>query len=164
MLKSLANLVAAAALAITAGPALAQIQTIDPNQADTYQAPVDPYQAPAEPDAEQPAWDDSGYETPAADDPVESSEWPATDQTDDSAIETSEAPAAASPTASATVPREDVFSAAEGVFGRGAEGLLVWSCAVEPACFQINLIIFANGLLPESSVVETGAWSQIRPL
>ena len=123
MLKSLANLVAAAALAITAGPALAQIQTIDPNQADTYQAPVDPYQAPAEPDAEQPAWDDSGYETPAADDPVESSEWPATGQTDDSAIETSEAPAAASPTASATVPREDVFSAAEGVFGRGAEGL-----------------------------------------
>ena len=108
MLKSLANLVAAAALAITAGPALAQIQTIDPNQADTYQAPVDPYQAPAEPDAEQPAWDDSGYETPAADDPVESSEWPATDQTDDSAIETSEAPAAASPRGQGLGPRSGV--------------------------------------------------------
>jgi hypothetical protein len=47
---------------------------------------------------------------------------------------------------------------------RGAEGLLVWSCAVEPACSLTNLIIFANGLLPESSVAETGVWSQIRPL
>jgi hypothetical protein len=48
--------------------------------------------------------------------------------------------------------------------GRGAEGLLVWSCAVEPACSQVNLIVFANGLLPRSSVEETGVWSQIRPL
>jgi hypothetical protein len=124
MLKSLVNLVAAAALAVTAGPALAQIQTIDPNQADTYQAPADTYQAPADPGVEQPTWDDSGYEAPAADEPVESSEWPATDQSDESAaVETSEAPAAEATTASATVPREDVFSAAEGVFGRGAEGL-----------------------------------------
>jgi hypothetical protein len=117
MLKSLVNLVAATALAMTAGPALAQIQTIDPNQADTYQAPADP-------GVEQPAWDDSGYETPDADDPTASSEWPATEQSGDGAsIETSEAPAATAPAAAATVPREDVFTAAEGVFGRGAEGL-----------------------------------------
>lgn len=49
-------------------------------------------------------------------------------------------------------------------YGRGAEGILVWSCAVDPVCSQVNLIVFANGLLSGSSVEESGVWSQIRPL
>ncbi len=116
MLKKLMNLAAAAALAVTAGPALAQIQTIDPNAADGYQT---------EPDygAEPQGWDDSGSQTPAADDPA-SSEWTPTDQTEDTVgTASTETPPGTSGTANATVPREDVFSAAEGVFGRGAEGL-----------------------------------------
>ena len=103
MLKTLLNIAAAASLALAAGPALAQIETIDPNQADSYE----PAEAPAEQQA--PAeW------APIDEQPVETS--PA---------ETSEAAPAAtgSATPAATVPREDVFTAAEGVFGRGAEGL-----------------------------------------
>jgi hypothetical protein len=108
MLKSLMHLAAAAALVLNAGPALAQIQTIDPNEADSYEP------AP-----------DAGYEeaAPAA----ESSEWTPV-ETDTDTVDSYETPAEVSPAASspaqtATVPREDVFTAAEDVFGRGAEGL-----------------------------------------
>ncbi|HET9426789.1 MAG TPA: DUF1134 domain-containing protein [Allosphingosinicella sp.] len=117
MLKKFVNLAAAAALAMTAGPALAQIQTIDPNQVETYGTPADD-------GVDQQGWDDTGYETPAAEDPATSSEWTPTDEADDNAGNTaSEAPAATTAAATATVPREDVFTAAEGVFGRGAQGL-----------------------------------------
>lgn len=46
---------------------------------------------------------------------------------------------------------------------RGAQGLLLWSCAVEPDCSQVNLVVFADGL-PPGAIRETGQWTQIRPL
>ena len=132
MLKSFVKLAAAAALGL-ASPALAQMQEIDPNQADSYQsAPDDGWAAELTP---QP-----GYEAPAtgsdwnSEDNSSSSVWTSTEgepvesgttypaQPDPYAErgETAPAPAAAP---GATVPREDVFTAAEDLFGRGAEGL-----------------------------------------
>ena len=116
MLKPLVNLAAAAAFALLAGPALAQIQTIDPNQADNYQTEAGPgFEEPA---AGAPAYEDA-YQDPSA------SEWTPTDENQE--VTDTQAPPAvqAAPIDGqrTTVPREDVFSAAEGVFGRGAEGL-----------------------------------------
>jgi len=107
MLKSFVNL-AAAAILLSAAPAAAQIRNIDPNQPDAWQNEAAP-----EPEAEA--------EAPAASEdyaPVENQ--PAEDQS--SQFYTAP-PAAAPAPESATVPREDVFSAAEGLFGRGARGL-----------------------------------------
>ncbi|MEO7178205.1 MAG: DUF1134 domain-containing protein [Allosphingosinicella sp.] len=102
------RLAAAAALALAAAGAPSQVTKVDPNSA----AGPAPAAKPAEPgwEAEQPEYQ-----------PVDSG-----------AQDVGEEPAAPkdnSPTASdragqaATVPRKDVFSAAEGVFGKGAEGL-----------------------------------------
>lgn len=112
------KLFAAATAAFMAAAAPAQVSTIDPNVA------AQPAPPPAQPVQ---TWDteyqpvDSGSQDPAsdpADDPAAS---PA-----DPAPEIAAAPAAsarASASAGSTVPRGDVFSAAEGVFGKGAEGL-----------------------------------------
>ena len=114
------KLFAAAAAASMATAAAAQVGTIDPNvAAQSAQA-----QSPAQP---SPSWD-SEYQ------PVDSgTQDPATGPTTDPAAPAGNPPAevAAAPTASdrasasagSTVPRRDVFSAAEGVFGKGAEGL-----------------------------------------
>ena len=114
MLKTLMNLAAAAAL-IGAAPALAQVQSVDPNEAATWES----VPAVATDEAAPDSWN---AEAPA------SSEW--TPAEPEAQIEQSVAPAAteAAPaaqrsTAGQTVPREDVFSAAEGLFGRGAAGL-----------------------------------------
>lgn len=104
MLKSFVNLAAAAMLSVTAAPALAQVQTVDPNQPDSWNA-----EAPA-PAAETPA-STSDYT------PVE------TQAPEGNTGEIYTPPPAAAPAQTATVPREDVFSAAEGLFGRGARGL-----------------------------------------
>jgi hypothetical protein len=115
MLKSLVNLAAAAAFFVAAAPAAAQIQTVDPNQPDSWQnapAPTTAEPAPAEPQSQSPDWT-----------PVE--------QQQEQPAATPEASVAPSPsdlrTATTeqgnTVPRRDVFNAAEGVFGRGAQGL-----------------------------------------
>ena len=115
MLRRLVNLAAAAALAVSAGPALAQIQTIDPNQAGDYQP------------ADDQGYDSSPYQDPAYEDPAygssdSSSDWtPTEDPAANAGDDGSASPATSG--ANATVPREDVFTAAEGVFGRGAEGL-----------------------------------------
>ena len=102
MLKSFVNL-AAAAILLSAAPAAAQIQTVDPNQPDAWQnEPAPEAQAPAAP---------QDYT------PVESQ--PAQDQPE----EIYTAPPAAAAPQDAAVPREDLFNAAEGVFGRGAQGL-----------------------------------------
>ena len=106
MLKSLLNLAAAAAF-VAAAPALAQIEEIDPNRADEYQSGG--YVADAAPET----WQD---ETVATD-----SEWTIPEPQSSEAVPAETADAAAAP--AATVPREDVFTAAEGLFGRGAEGL-----------------------------------------
>ncbi len=114
-------------LLLVAAPAVAQVDTIDPNQADAYQSadadqPADPYAAE---DRYQPA--------PAA---------PRREQRQDSAddytpIESAPSPAAPSagsgpaafdarniPVGEETrVPAGNVLAAAESVFGRGARGL-----------------------------------------
>ena len=100
MLKCLVKFAAAAALAL-GGPAIAQVQTVDPND----------------------AWQSGAEATPEA--PATQNDWvPPEDTAADEARYESAPPAAPAPPATdATVPREDVFTAAEGVFGDGAEGL-----------------------------------------
>jgi len=104
MLKSFVNL-AAAALLLSAAPAAAQIETVDPNQPDSWQAEPAP-----EAEAQEPA---ASYDyTPVETQPAEGQNQ-----------ELYTAPQAAPAEQNATVPREDVFTAAEGLFGRGARGL-----------------------------------------
>ena len=130
MLKSLVKIAAAAAL-FGAGPALAQVQTIDPNQAEAYQAetyPADPYGTQAPPattDAWAPETTTDAWAPEAA--PPES-EWVAPDAEAAQApavepFSDAVTPAAETAAAADTVPRRDVFTAAEDLFGRGAEGL-----------------------------------------
>lgn len=113
------KLLAAAGLAMTAAPSLAQITEIDPNDADQYQAPAengytDPYEAevaapPAYPETEYQSVD-TGTQQPAEAAPAV----PAPSAT---------VPPAGAGTTGQTIPRDDLFTAAEGVFGKGAEGL-----------------------------------------
>jgi hypothetical protein len=110
MLKSLVNLGVATLILAAAAPAAAQIETVDPNQPGAWQN--EPAQSPEtqSPEAPPPA---------AADDyaPVEGQP----PQAQSNEIYT---PPPAAPTpVGAAVPREDVFSAAENLFGRGARGL-----------------------------------------
>lgn len=111
------KLVAAAGLAFSS-PALAQVKTVDPNDIGEHEPAASQVKAaPAETSApapeQQPAPAQEEYQ-PVAAEPV-----PAPVQ--------EAAPAAASARASAavsnTVAKESVLAAAEGVFGRGAEGL-----------------------------------------
>jgi hypothetical protein len=106
MLKSFVNLAVATLALAAAAPAMAQIQTVDPNQPDAWSNP----EAPA-PEAQAPeaTADYTPVDTPPA-------------QSQQSEIYTPPPAAAAAPPASA-IPRDDVFSAAEGLFGRGARGL-----------------------------------------
>jgi hypothetical protein len=111
MLKSLVNLAAAAAFFVAAAPAAAQIQNVDPNQPDSWQSTPPP--AAEEP---APAQADTPEFTPVEQPP------------EAAAPEASPAqPAGDLRTATTeqgnTVPRQDVFNAAEDVFGRGAQGL-----------------------------------------
>ena len=118
MLKSFAKIAAAAFLA-AAAPAWGQVQEIDPNQAVATQ---DAGQSPeAQADEQQPA---PGFEW-NAEDPQSEESTPADLALPDPAGQPTEtAPATTTAAApGATVPREDVFTAAEGLFGRGAEGL-----------------------------------------
>ena len=109
MVRTFLRLAAAAAIAIGAGAASAQVGTVDPNSV----AKVEAQPAEAEVEAQT------------------ESEWVSTDagpQESDPAPEEAAPAADASTRASVaagggTVPRKDVFSAAEGVFGKGAEGL-----------------------------------------
>ena len=109
-------LAAALAVSMSAGTAAAQVSTIDPNSVAAESAPPPP---PAE---EVETWNteyqpvdagtQNGTEEPAiaADEPAEVAVAP-------------DASERASAAAGSKVPRKDVFSAAEGVFGKGAEGL-----------------------------------------
>ncbi len=101
MKKFLVKIAVASAL-VLGGPALAQVETIDPNQAGPPANSWSNDPAPVE-------WD-SDSQTVSPDDswPTESASTPTT------------SPAAAP---GSTVPRDDVFTAAEDLFGRGAEGL-----------------------------------------
>ncbi|WP_114953544.1 DUF1134 domain-containing protein [Sphingosinicella terrae] len=117
MLKSFANFAAVAALALAA-PALAQVQTVDPN--DAYEQSG--YgQEPATETSDDAYQDWQG-------DPAPSSE-PEWTIPEPQANETVPAESYSQPTQTvqaapgSTIPREDVFTAAEDLFGRGAEGL-----------------------------------------
>jgi hypothetical protein len=109
MLKSLVNLAAAAAFFVAAVPAAAQIQTVDPNQPDSWQEAPPPAAEPAP--AETPEY--VPVEPPQAAAPEANGTAPA--PAEDLRTATTEQGNA--------VPRQDVFNAAEGVFGRGAQGL-----------------------------------------
>jgi hypothetical protein len=110
------RLFAAALVASSGAAASAQVSTIDPNSppppAASSEEPVQSWNTeyqPVDSGAQDGATDPAAAATPS-----------------DSAGEVSVAPAAserASAAAGSTVPRKDVFSAAEGVFGKGAEGL-----------------------------------------
>ena len=101
----------AAAGILMSCPAAAQITSIDPNTSDQYDAGADAAtegqygQAPAE--EYQPVEASPDYAPVADPAPVDTA---------------AAAPAQMEPVKD-TIPREDVFSAAEGVFGKGAEGL-----------------------------------------
>lgn len=107
MLKSFVKLAAAAALALGA-PGAAQIQTIDPNRADEYR-PAEQSDGEAEwaPIAE-PAYDPAPEPAPSYPSEIDAA------QSFDSQIPAAER---------AAMPRDDVFDAAEDLFGRGAQGL-----------------------------------------
>lgn len=47
---------------------------------------------------------------------------------------------------------------------RGAEAVIVWSCAVAPLCSQGNLVLFPDVLLPDSEIRDTGMWTELRAL
>jgi len=95
---------------IAVAPAAAQVRTIDPNSANADLAPAGGTDVPYTPPSDAPA-----AAPPPAPAPV-----PAPDGQ-------SAAPAAVAPTnpkaAGGTYQQEDVLAAAEGVFGKGAEGL-----------------------------------------
>jgi hypothetical protein len=110
------NLVTAAGL-VFANPAFAQVTTIDPNNSGEYEPAVenaDPASTSANSDEYQPV--DAGTDQP------EQSAQPGFDTVAPAQPQTG-ASAAERASEAVTVPPEDVFTAAEGVFGKGAEGL-----------------------------------------
>ncbi len=114
------KLCAAAALAFAA-PAAAQVQNIDPNSAA---APAQ--EAPATPNSDAPPAQEQYYPVDAG--AQETSPKPGFETQEAAPKDWSGPPAGsaadrASRAAGGTVAKSDVFKAAEGVFGRGAEGL-----------------------------------------
>ena len=115
MLKTFVKLAAAAALA-GAAPAFAQIQNVDPSRPDSWEQEAE---APASPDAAAP--DEAAPEAAASATPRD---WtPIEGQGAAAPAEIYATPSVTSAAPGATLPREDVFTAAEGLFGRGARGL-----------------------------------------
>lgn len=115
MLKSLMNLAAAAMLFAAVGPASAQeIREVDPNAPTSWNAPTTP--ASAVPATAQPGAPQSDAQdwVPADGQATADAATPGTPNDIRSVPVTGHA---------GTVPRRDVFNAAEGVFGRGARGL-----------------------------------------
>jgi len=116
MLKSFVKIAAAAAFALAALPAAAQIQTVDPSQPASWQSAPPPTTAPeAQESAPEAQPSISNYT------PIE----PQTGQQPEAVAPTQDNRELADRTTEQgnTVPRRDVFNAAEGVFGRGAQGL-----------------------------------------
>jgi hypothetical protein len=109
MKQAIVRLAAFAALAFaTPTAAFAQIETVDPDTGTSWQpgdAPVEEEALPPEPETD---W------TPIDQPATQVRPQPATPP-----AATAQTQASATP----TVPREDVFTAAESVFGQGAEGL-----------------------------------------
>lgn len=115
-------MLAAAGLAL-AGPAAAQVGTIDPNAAPPPQASQQPPAADQGPSTPLPSSQavDPGAQDPAAPPPADPGA-PSPAQ-GDAAYAPSAHDRAGADIRGETVPRRDVFTAAEGVFGKGAKGL-----------------------------------------
>ncbi len=111
MLKSFVKIAAAAAFLVAAGPAAAQIRTVDPSVPDAWQSTPEPA-----PDANAPAeaWTPIEAQEPAEAAPAQPRAAAPADAIADATTTTQQG---------STVPRDDLLSAAEGVFGRGAQGL-----------------------------------------
>jgi hypothetical protein len=111
MKQALVRLAAFAALAFaTPTAAFAQIETVDPDTGTAWQpgdAPAEEESLPPEPETDWTPIDQPETQVPPQ------------DSYDPSVAGAGQPQAAATP----TVPREDVFTAAENVFGKGAEGL-----------------------------------------
>jgi len=105
--RAAVTLVSAAVFALA--PARAQVRTIDPNNANADLAPV-------------PSSEGSANAQPAAPPPPAPAEATAAPEAASPATPASQ-PANPAAAAGATYHQEDVISAAEGVFGKGAEGL-----------------------------------------
>jgi len=105
--RAAVTLVSAAVFALA--PARAQVRTIDPNNANADLAPV-------------PSSEGSGNTQPAAPPPPAPAEATAAPEAASPPAPASQ-PANTAAAAGATYHQEDVISAAEGVFGKGAEGL-----------------------------------------
>lgn len=112
MLKTFVKIAAAAAFLAAAIPAAAQIQNVDPNQPDSWEAPA----STARPEAQSAVPEYTPTEIEAAT-PEAASTAPAPAPIDNGSL------ADQTTRQETVVPREDVFNAAEGVFGRGAQGL-----------------------------------------
>ena len=129
-MKAMMWKLAAAAGLLLSNPALAQITTIDPNDAGEYEPAVD---GPAQPQSGyQPAYPGAYQTTTPAQTPPSSDYVPVDGGPQDATTPVygttsqpvqADAAARASAAVSTAVPRSNVFDAAEGVFGRGAEGL-----------------------------------------
>ena len=118
MIRSFHIKLLAAVLAATIGAAApAQVSTIDPNRPEQPAAPSEPAGTWA--DEYQPV--DAGPQYPAAEASYEGQAASTTDSERAAPANASERASAAA--GGSTIPRKDVFSAAEGVFGKGAEGL-----------------------------------------
>ncbi|HEY0412551.1 MAG TPA: DUF1134 domain-containing protein [Allosphingosinicella sp.] len=116
------KLLCAGSAGLVAAGAPAQVSTIDPNAAPppaTQPAPSDP--KPGTPESDYQPVDPGPQGTPAGPDAAAPAGPQAAAPTDASAPSAGERASAS--IRGDTVPRKDVFSAAEGVFGRGAEGL-----------------------------------------
>jgi hypothetical protein len=115
-LKLLAASVIAAAAPLSAQP----VQTIDPNKSGEYEPAA---QSPAEPKPAQEEYQpvDAGAQQSTASPGFEAQ--PAAPAAEAPAASNSAADRASAAARGSTVARKDVFSAAEGVFGRGTEGL-----------------------------------------
>lgn len=114
--QMLGALMACAAM-LAASPSRAQMQSVDPNtaiDADLNQ----PAPPPAPPAPAQTGWTTEGLEQGASAPPADGGATPAASGETTTAAAT--APAAST---SPTYHRDDLIGAAEGVFGRGAEGL-----------------------------------------
>lgn len=105
-------LIASVFALLMATPAMAQMRTIDPNSAIDADLQPGAQPTPPPPSSGTPAY-------PEPQPPVETQPQPATT----AAPTTSASSTSASPPAGAAYKRDDVIGAAEGVFGKGAEGL-----------------------------------------
>jgi hypothetical protein len=117
MLKTFVKIAAAAVLVMGAAPAFAQIRNVDPSRPGSWEqeAEAPPPADAATPDETAPD-DDATSSAPRDWTPIENRGAAAPGEIYATPAITSAAPGT-------TLPREDVFTAAEGLFGRGARGL-----------------------------------------